>query len=438
MADLRVDTNKMTDYADRIDVANQRIATLDRQLNSLYFSFGLLDVFRIIQADMLLSYSSTLQQCSSYLRETATTFETIERTLAAQDPLNFDPSVLLNTVSFNPVVPDWMHIGLTPQELFGNPLIMLGCATLSPLTTMIIRNFVTDNFEHDGHFNFNILDENGHLTLEGIDIWGMFSNKDSLWSIEGEGDFWDDFLHLHGGIGAMTGGVWGEGRYQFYNSETGEFQPGAAVNLEAEAAVLHIFGDGSLGDDQFGEGASIDLNGAYAYAGGDFRGGYIGEDAYGTDIYGVTARGGALASVFHGGATYTLTIGGVDITFGAGYDYLGAGGDFDYGITNRGVNGTGEIAWGGGISVSLGIDWTDNRDICNFIDEGVDWALDQGETFYNNVTDGWNTVVDFGHSAVETGVDMWNTGVDSAHDWFNDRVDDLQDAGDAFFDFLGI
>lgn len=78
-----VDTYKLRTYADRIDAVHRRIKNLDTRLDSLYWKVGLLDLWNLMQADLLTGYSWRLARCSSYLRDTASDYETTENTLSS-------------------------------------------------------------------------------------------------------------------------------------------------------------------------------------------------------------------------------------------------------------------------------------------------------------------------------------------------------------------
>lgn len=78
---VKVDTNKLQDYAQRLQSINRRINSLDHQLDSLYTKVGFFDLWHLIQADLLTSESPALQRCISYLEETASSFETAERNI---------------------------------------------------------------------------------------------------------------------------------------------------------------------------------------------------------------------------------------------------------------------------------------------------------------------------------------------------------------------
>lgn len=103
MADIVVDTYKLTQYAQRISDVNRRINRLDYRLNTLYTKVGLLGLWNLMQADALTGYSWRLLRCQTYLQQTAADFERNEKKLSREDPLSFDksPSVEVKKVFFN-------------------------------------------------------------------------------------------------------------------------------------------------------------------------------------------------------------------------------------------------------------------------------------------------------------------------------------------------
>lgn len=79
-----VDTQKLESYAQRLLNVNRRISTLDRRLDSLYNKVGLLDLWNLMQADILTGYSRKLKKCENYLNETARDFADVEKNLVEQ------------------------------------------------------------------------------------------------------------------------------------------------------------------------------------------------------------------------------------------------------------------------------------------------------------------------------------------------------------------
>ncbi len=78
---ISVDTYKLRNYAQRLQSVNRRITNLDSRMDSLYWRVGLLDLWNLMQADILTGYSWRLSRCVSYLNDTASDFEGAESTL---------------------------------------------------------------------------------------------------------------------------------------------------------------------------------------------------------------------------------------------------------------------------------------------------------------------------------------------------------------------
>lgn len=79
-----VDTYKLGNYAQRLRSVNTRIANLDIRLDSLYWRVGLLDLWNLMQADILTGYSWRLSRCANYLSDTATDFSNAENDLVGK------------------------------------------------------------------------------------------------------------------------------------------------------------------------------------------------------------------------------------------------------------------------------------------------------------------------------------------------------------------
>ena len=75
---FEIDTYKLRLYAQRLNNINTRLYRLDKRLDTLYWSVGLLSLWNIMQADMLVSHSWRITRCSTYLYETANDLEKIE------------------------------------------------------------------------------------------------------------------------------------------------------------------------------------------------------------------------------------------------------------------------------------------------------------------------------------------------------------------------
>ena len=78
---IKIDTYKLRDYASRIYDVNRRISKLDGRMDSLYWNIGLLDLWNLMQADLMTGYSWRLLRAASYLNDTASDFDSIEAEL---------------------------------------------------------------------------------------------------------------------------------------------------------------------------------------------------------------------------------------------------------------------------------------------------------------------------------------------------------------------
>lgn len=79
---IALDTYKLRSYAERIMNVNRRLAYLDRQMDDMYKSVGLLDLWNLLQADLCTKYSWRLLRAAEYLNDTAADFEAAETELA--------------------------------------------------------------------------------------------------------------------------------------------------------------------------------------------------------------------------------------------------------------------------------------------------------------------------------------------------------------------
>lgn len=78
---IKVNTESLDLYAERLERVNKRITKLDNRMDKLYLQVGLLDLFNIIQADLLTHYSNRLEKAANWMRETSKTFAGAEKEL---------------------------------------------------------------------------------------------------------------------------------------------------------------------------------------------------------------------------------------------------------------------------------------------------------------------------------------------------------------------
>lgn len=81
---IKIDTQRLREYAQRLSTVNKRLNHLDRSLDSLYTKVGLLDVWSLMQADLMTGESWRINRCISYLEETLEDFESAERKIMNQ------------------------------------------------------------------------------------------------------------------------------------------------------------------------------------------------------------------------------------------------------------------------------------------------------------------------------------------------------------------
>lgn len=75
---FKSDTDKLREYAARLERVNNRLSKLDSNMRSLYWQVGLLDIWDILVANMITSKSYAINQAKKYLYNTADRFENAE------------------------------------------------------------------------------------------------------------------------------------------------------------------------------------------------------------------------------------------------------------------------------------------------------------------------------------------------------------------------
>ncbi len=70
----------LREYARRLGSINSRLRDLDRDLNDLYWQVGFLDLWDILQANILTSYSVNVRLCQGFLNTAADKFEAADNT----------------------------------------------------------------------------------------------------------------------------------------------------------------------------------------------------------------------------------------------------------------------------------------------------------------------------------------------------------------------
>ncbi|HHX37267.1 MAG TPA: DUF2974 domain-containing protein [Clostridiaceae bacterium] len=76
---FKADTDKLVEYARRIQEVNKRLNTLDNNLRSLYYQVRMVDLFDILLANLITRESRTLRQVVEYLENTAERLNAAEK-----------------------------------------------------------------------------------------------------------------------------------------------------------------------------------------------------------------------------------------------------------------------------------------------------------------------------------------------------------------------
>lgn len=76
---IKIDTQRLREYSQRLSTVNTRLNHLDRRMDALYSKVGLLDLWSLMQADLMTGESWRINRCISYLEETLEDFESAER-----------------------------------------------------------------------------------------------------------------------------------------------------------------------------------------------------------------------------------------------------------------------------------------------------------------------------------------------------------------------
>jgi hypothetical protein len=78
---IKIDTQRLSEYAQRLSTVNRRLNSLDRRMDALYSKVGLLDLWSLMQADLMTGESWRINRCINYLEETLEDFESAERNI---------------------------------------------------------------------------------------------------------------------------------------------------------------------------------------------------------------------------------------------------------------------------------------------------------------------------------------------------------------------
>lgn len=78
---ITLNTDTLRSHASTLRSIYTRAATLDSDMNNLYFKVGFSDLLKILNANIVMNYRSRLSACADYLEATATDFEAVERAI---------------------------------------------------------------------------------------------------------------------------------------------------------------------------------------------------------------------------------------------------------------------------------------------------------------------------------------------------------------------
>ena len=79
-----VDTTKLRGYGDTLSRLNRTIASIDSRMDGLYSKVGLLDLWNLMQADILTSHNRHIEKAANFCYDTANRFETAENNINSQ------------------------------------------------------------------------------------------------------------------------------------------------------------------------------------------------------------------------------------------------------------------------------------------------------------------------------------------------------------------
>lgn len=460
MSDIVVDTYKLRAYADRISSVNSRLYSLDKRLDKLYLRVGLQGLFNLVQADALTCYSYRLRSCRSYLISTAYDFETAERLILNEDPLNFrgfNPgkiiSVFLDYISsddarkladetrdkFLEAVKPYGTAQIMNLVLPGSGLLYLTSGIAYGKTPSILDYSRTPDASAEAEWlGYEYAD--GH---PGVTGWVGNASASAQNEVgyagvnaylgKGEANFKGDFSFMEKTKKkSKKDGKWVETEGTSYiNAEIGA---SASVNVAAADA------NAGLGSDMLG----VDIGASGSVGNGELSG----KAQFSVSDEGVDAKleGKAMVSAAKGEAKGTINILGIEITGKIG-GYAGAAGvEGKVGIEDNKFVCEGGVAAVLGVSGGVEIGFNDEgwnnftqgiRDGWDVISEGVtegwndftDRLGDDWDYITESVSDGWNYVT-------ESVSDGWNYVTDSVSDGWNYVTDSVSDGWNNFVDFV--
>ena len=79
-----MDTGSLRSYAQRLESVNNRLGSVDERLDSLYGKVNLLDLWSLLNSDLMIHRSEIVRESAAYLYSTADEFDQIESTVVSQ------------------------------------------------------------------------------------------------------------------------------------------------------------------------------------------------------------------------------------------------------------------------------------------------------------------------------------------------------------------
>lgn len=363
MADIIVDTYKLSQYAQRISSVNVRINRLDRRLDSLYNRVGLLGLWNLMQADALTGYSWRLARCQSYLQQTAVDFEGIERLILGEDPANFDGASVGDIIrAYGTIASDALDRSGVTDKLetlisTAKPYAIASILSIvSPVTGLL---YITSGVIYGN--TPSVIDSSRKPSSNADADWlgyEVAEGKPKITAWIGKANAEAENEWGHAGVNAYLGKAEAEAKADFSFMETKKKKEKvdgkwvekteteyikAEIGAGASVSVLEVDAEAGAGTDMLG--VEVDAEGSAGNAKLEGKGKFsITEDGVNANV-----SGEAMVSAVEGEAKGTINILGIEITGSIG-GYAGAVGvEGKVGIEDN------KFVMEGGVAAVLGV-----------------------------------------------------------------------------------
>lgn len=90
MSDIKLNTDTLRYYGNQLIGISGRVVDVNLKLKSLYWSVPLVDLGKLLRADMLADFNTSLIRAANYCYGTADEFDNLETKLCSQNPLDFN------------------------------------------------------------------------------------------------------------------------------------------------------------------------------------------------------------------------------------------------------------------------------------------------------------------------------------------------------------